>query len=273
MNHIGDNKLLFRNDVATPLGRLAFGGYAHKRDRSEMKKMRVLGSYALVYLLAGGGHYRDVNGFSQAVRAGDSMLVFPELAHRYGPTLGEKWSEIYVVFDGPAFDLWRAQGVLNPSKPVAHHAPVAHWRARLESVLAISHTAESVAAFLNLLTQMLAPQMESVEKEELWLARARRMMEENLSAPLDLKLMAREVGMSQESFRKRFNVQTGVPPARYRAQKRIEAAQVLLLQTNLTLRAVADSLGFADEFHFSRRFKQLTGKTPRAFRHDLSEKT
>ena len=39
--------------------------------------------------------------------------------------------------------------------------------------------------------------------------------------------------------------------------------------TRASLDPVADRLGFADEGHFSKRFKSVTGETPRAFRYGL----
>ena len=50
--------------------------------------------------------------------------MFPGLAHMYGPKPGTRWDELYVIFDGPAFDSWRALGVLNPASPVV--TPPAH---------------------------------------------------------------------------------------------------------------------------------------------------
>jgi AraC-like DNA-binding protein len=267
------SRLLFRNDHSTSLGRLSLAGYLHKADRSEFKTMRVLGSYALVYLLAGSGSYRDANDVARELAAGDLIVLYPEIAHRYGPRRGGEWSEIYVVFDGAAFDLWRAKGVLRSDQPILHLEPVSEWLARLEETLlpVVGQTAQSaltnVSAFLNLLTAMCAPQFgDAAPREEEWLAFARHCLAENLSAPLDIRKVAREAGMSYESFRKRFAAATGTPPARYRTERRIAAAQTLLTRSNLTLRAVAMNLGYSDEFHFSRRFKEITGKTPREWR-------
>jgi AraC-like DNA-binding protein len=277
-NRTAPSEVLFlRNDQPTPLGHLSLAGTLTKRDRSDFKSMRVLGSYAIVYLLEGSGHYRDANGISQRLRAGDLILIFPEIAHRYGPQRGDAWHEIYVVFDGPAFDLWRGKGVLRAAQPVLHLAPTAHWLQRIKSTLQPASSTEpghemqnalqNVAAFLNLLTEILAPQQVSEgTHEEKWLCMARRRLDADLSVALDMREVARESGVSYESFRKRFAAQVGVAPARYRTERRIAAAQALLAQSNLTLRAVANNLGFSDEFHFSRRFKEVTGQTPREFR-------
>ncbi|HRI83645.1 MAG TPA: AraC family ligand binding domain-containing protein, partial [Opitutaceae bacterium] len=74
--------------------------------------MRVLGSYAAVYLLAGGGEFGDASGLRREVRAGDLLLLFPEVPHFYGPRPGGRWDEIYFVFHGPVFDQWRQAGIL-----------------------------------------------------------------------------------------------------------------------------------------------------------------
>jgi AraC-like DNA-binding protein len=79
--------------------------------------------------------------------------------------------------------------------------------------------------------------------------------------------IARRVGLPYETFRKRFTEAMGVSPARYRTQKRIEAAcQLLRFTPQLTNREAAEALGFADEFHFSRRFKEKVGVSPRQYR-------
>lgn len=266
-----------KND-RTPIGQLSIAGRLHKDDRSDFKTMRVLGSYAIVYLFQGSGFYQDANGVKRNLKAGDLILILPEIAHRYGPRRGEAWSEIYVVFHGPAFDLWREQGVLSATRPITQLTPVDFWLSRIESTLAehdagapadtVAQPMQTVSAFLHLLTEMFAPNCSAAATvhEEPWVALARRRLEENLSAPIDMHAVAKEAGLSYESFRKRFAKEVGVPPARYRTERRIAAAQTLITQSNLTLRAVATNLGFSDEFHFSRRFKEITGMTPRECR-------
>lgn len=265
--------IIFRNDQKMPLGHLSLAGHLYHAGRQNFKTMRVLGSYALVYLIEGSGSYHDANGISQRVAAGDLLVLFPEIAHRYGAHRGENWREIYVVFEGPVFDLWRAEGVLSTQQPILHLEPVDEWLERFVEVLtpiagqSPQAALTNLTAFLNLLTAICAQHRESYDaSEEKWLALARSRLDENLSVPLDMREVAREAGLSYESFRKRFAHETGTPPARYRTERRIAAAQTLLLQTNFTLRAVANHLGFSDEFHFSRRFKEVTGVTPRAWR-------
>ncbi len=50
------------------------------------------------------------------------------------------------------------------------------------------------------------------------------------------------------------------------AQRRIEAAKALLLQTSMPISAVAEAVGISDYNYFSRLFRTVTGLTPRKFR-------
>lgn len=266
-------EIFFQDGPRTPVGRLAMAGMLCKGrvPGVQMKTMRVLGSYALVYLLRGAGFYCDANGVRKIVSAGDALLISPELGHRYGPGAWQQWDEIFFVFDGPVFDLWRAQNLWDDAQPLRRLEPVEKWLPLLVAIANSSGATQSkqlerLCEFLNILSQILAEGRNEFASEAAWLSRARQMLESDLEQPQVVRHVARETGLSYEAFRKRFHRETGVSPALYRNQKRIAAARSLLEHTNFTNRAIAASLGFSDEFHFSKRFKQLTGVSPRAYR-------
>lgn len=52
---------------------------------------------------------------------------------------------------------------------------------------------------------------------------------------------------------------------------KINRAKVLLHDTNLSILAISERLGYYDSSHFGRIFKKVTGLTPRMFRHQHSE--
>jgi len=248
----------------TAMGRLTGAGYIHRK--TGMLDWRVLDQYALVYVLEGRGRFADAGGPMRAVEAGDLLLLFPEMAHRYGPGDSGTWAELHILFEGPAFDLARADGAMDAAQPVCRLQPIPSWQARLEEA-AQAGGLVAVTRLLALLAEAAATRGGGGDAgQPAWLEAARRLLETELSRDLPMSEVAARLGLSYETFRKAFEQQAGVSPARYRAGKRMEAARALLLHTPMTGRQIADSLGFPDEFYFSRRFKQASGVSPREFR-------
>lgn len=267
---------LYQNSLATPLGQIKLVGLLNKDVNRIFETSRVLGSYALVYLLEGSGLYSDANRHKTRVSAGDLIVLFPDLAHSYGPQRGDCWSELFIVFDGPVFDLWRKTGVLNSEQPIHRLEPIEIWQARFRAVLTSDVSLPSEAAaraldtcrFLPVLTEALAANLSSKEdKNELpWLDRACTLLGADLSAALEPVVVADALGLSYETFRKRFQETLGIAPAHYRIQKRIDAACSLLEHTQLTNKEISETLGFSDPYHFARRFKLTMGLTPKEYR-------
>jgi transcriptional regulator GlxA family with amidase domain len=99
-----------------------------------------------------------------------------------------------------------------------------------------------------------------------WLDRSLELLDRDLAESLDLPSVAAEVGMTYETWRRRFRSETGTSPYAHRASRRLEAATDLLVHTGLGVRDIAAATGFSDERHLIRRFREHTGMTPRAFR-------
>lgn len=84
------------------------------------------------------------------------------------------------------------------------------------------------------------------------------------SIPLDELATAAQVSPSTlcRVFRRRF----AIGPVAAVELLRLAGAEPLLWQSNLSMRAIAVQCGFADAYHFSRRFRAVYGMSPTAFR-------
>lgn len=78
--------------------------------------------------------------------------------------------------------------------------------------------------------------------------------------------MARAAGTSVRGLERAFDRDYGLSPRQYLRRLRMQTACQLLVSTRSTLAQVADRCGFADQSHFNRDFKRMTGMTPRAYR-------
>jgi AraC-like DNA-binding protein len=93
-------------------------------------------------------------------------------------------------------------------------------------------------------------------------------MQEYLRANLDRKVRLQELaslnGLSKAYAIRSFRRLVGMPPHEWLLQLRIEEAKKHL-QSGCAISEVATDLGFADQSHFHRRFKSITGMTPAAY--------
>lgn len=253
----------------TAMGAVTLAGQSQANHGIAPTGMRVLGSYALVYVVAGRCEFGDDRGLRRTLGAGDAFLLFPDVAHFYDPGDGAPWDDLWLVFNGPPFDAWRAAGLLDPADPVWHVEPVAHWRQRVAEVLTgLTGPAASlieVTRLLTLLAEMrVARRSDAAAEPEPWLdAACRRLETEDVS---DWEALAGAHGQTYEQFRKKFCAAMGLPPAQYRLARRIDRAALRLREDDVPLRVVAEELGFCDEFHFSKLFKRRTGLAPTAYR-------
>jgi len=122
---------------------------------------------------------------------------------------------------------------------------------------------------LDCLTQMLlvAPDGEEQGGISRWaLKRVDEHIGANLDSALDIDELADLVRMSPSHFTRSFHKSVGLTPHRYVIQCRVAKARELLAATNLPLIEIALTMGFSDQSHFSRRFQEIVGVPPGAYR-------
>lgn len=78
--------------------------------------------------------------------------------------------------------------------------------------------------------------------------------------------LGRQAGMSRAGFARRFSALIGQPPLAYLAWWRMTSAGRLLKDTDLSLAAVAQQVGYTSEFAFSRAFRREFGIAPGRYR-------
>lgn len=91
-------------------------------------------------------------------------------------------------------------------------------------------------------------------------------IQEHLGEEISLEAIASHLKMSQYYFCHLFKQSMGVSPYQYVLRQRIDRAKQLLKQRQLAITDVALECGFANQTHFTKHFRKLTGTTPRAYR-------
>jgi transcriptional regulator GlxA family with amidase domain len=103
--------------------------------------------------------------------------------------------------------------------------------------------------------------------------RALLMMEQNLSSPLPVATIARNIGLSTRQLERLFDTALGKRPSDLYRTLRLRYARWLLENTTRSVTDIALDAGFSDCAHFSRQFKTLHGLSPSRARPALTGTT
>ncbi len=92
-------------------------------------------------------------------------------------------------------------------------------------------------------------------------------IEENLNNnALCLENISRSAGLSSWHFSRLFKAQMGTGCREYLTSVRVKRAAILLTTTALSIKEIADKLGYNHVSKFDRHFKKKYGMSPRTFR-------
>ncbi|HET6705978.1 helix-turn-helix domain-containing protein [Amycolatopsis sp.] len=92
-----------------------------------------------------------------------------------------------------------------------------------------------------------------------------------LETRLTVGRLAERAGLSSRTLTRRFTEQLGTSPGAWLLGRRLDAARVLLEQTNLPVEAIATRVGLASAVNLRRRFRAHLGTTPGAYRRTFGE--
>ena len=91
------------------------------------------------------------------------------------------------------------------------------------------------------------------------------MIKENLSNPPTIKQLAKQAGISEAVFRKRFRSEIGSSPLDYVNRRRVEEAKRLMSADDANIKEIAHNMGLSSRQYFSTVFKRVTGISPGEF--------
>lgn len=95
-------------------------------------------------------------------------------------------------------------------------------------------------------------------------------MQQNPKEISSVSEIALKAGYSTDHFTRTFKKIMGCSPQQFLVNARITKAKSMLLDSGLTIKEIADQLGYCNAYFFSRQFKTMTDHTPSEFRSTFS---
>ncbi|WP_326752867.1 AraC family transcriptional regulator [Streptomyces hirsutus] len=100
--------------------------------------------------------------------------------------------------------------------------------------------------------------------------RARDAMDRDYARPMDVPALARVAHVSPAHFARTFRATFGETSHRYLQRRRVERAMFLLRETGRSVTDIGFEVGFNSPGTFSRTFRDIVGRSPRAYRKEAT---
>lgn len=101
-------------------------------------------------------------------------------------------------------------------------------------------------------------------------AQALMYMEQHMDEALTMQKLADSLTISSRHLLRVFKARYGMGPQQYLLQRRMEVAKQHLQKNERTIKAIANHLGYEDEYYFSRAFKKQVGVAPSIYRTTIN---
>ena len=101
------------------------------------------------------------------------------------------------------------------------------------------------------------------------IARVRSFIDKNLHRTIHTQDLSAVARRSPAHFSRSFKLTFGEPPHAYVVKRRLEKACHLMITSSASLSEIALSVGFSDQAHLCRLFRQAFGQSPASWRREL----
>jgi AraC-like DNA-binding protein len=232
-------------------------------------RKRVFEFYSLSHMTEGRGRLWLPPNREYNVEPGWAILITPNSQNCYGGANGQPYVEDSIRFCGPVVDMMRAAGILSDGLLYIGQARKIVAIAEMVSDPAAASQINANIALQRLLVELYNDRRRRRAVETPSFEAVANLLDE-IKARFDrwwtLDEMASYCDLSVEQFRRVFRRRVGMNPKQYLDQARVNRAIELLLSSPMSVGEIAAELGYLDPYHFSRRFKQLTGISPDHYR-------
>lgn len=270
---------VFPNENFVDLGLYQFGWEQCAPSHSYGPAAR--NHYLFHYVISGTGTLMsdDSGGRTQTyhIKSGQGFMLFPGQINTYVADKDLPWEYIWIEFDG-----LRVKGAVDAAG-LSRDQPVYHARSkdlREEMIKEMQYLVEHkdmpalhlighAYLFIDFLTRSAVHMAESKSGSlrKFYVKEALTFMEQNFQNDISVEDIASTCGLNRSYFGKIFKEELGKSPQEFLLNYRMIKAAELLKLTRLSIGDVSNAVGYANQLHFSRAFKNIYGLSPRDWRN------
>lgn len=237
--------------------------------------------YLFHYVISGTGTLMadDSKGNTKtySVKSMQGFMIFPGQITTYIADKELPWEYVWVEFDG-----LRAKSIIE-SAGLTQDSPIYHAHSKslredmMNEMLYMTQNRESspfhlighLYLFLDYLTRSSADThiQKGSQLRDFYIHEALNFMEHNFQNDISVEDVAAVCGLNRSYFGKIFKQAVGKSPQEFLLSYRMAKAAELLKLTQLSIGDISQAVGYENQLHFSRAFKNIYGMSPREWRN------
>lgn len=239
--------------------------------------------YLFHYVISGTGmlYADDTSGHTHIyqIKSGQGFMIFPNQINTYIADKDLPWEYTWVEFDGLRVREALSITGLSPDAPVYHARSHDMRETMMQEMLYIArhgdmppfHLIGHLYLFLDALTRSVSPMGLSTSKggklRDFYIREVLAFIELNFQNDISVENIADHCGLNRSYFGKIFKGAVGQTPQEFLLNYRMTKAAELLKLSRLSIGDISKAVGYDNQLHFSRAFKNVFGVPPRVWRN------
>ena len=234
------------------------------------------------YVISGTGLLMAMNSSGESVqysiKSGQGFMLFPQQICTYIADSRIPWEYAWIEFDGLRVKQTIEMAGLNINNPVykARYKDIAQTM-KEEMLYIINHKDASPFHLIGHLYIFIDALLRSSNSTQItkgntlrdfYIKEAISYIEQNFQNEITIEDISKFCGLNRSYFGKIFHENIGKTPQEFLISYRMTKAAELLKLTDLPIADIGNAVGYPNQLHFSRAFKNVYGKSPRQWRYE-----
>jgi len=236
--------------------------------------------YLFHYILAGSGMLMayDSNGALKTyhLNRGQAFMIFPNQITTYVADEADPWEYIWLEFDGLRVKESLELAGITKDNPIYRTQQDDLREGMMYEMMYIVQNRNSTPfhlighlyLFFDLLIRSAAPLAtpKGSKLRDFYIKEAISFIEQNFQSDITVEDIASACGLNRSYFGKIFHDAVGKSPQQFLLNYRMIKATELLRFSQLPIGEISSAVGYQNQLHFSRAFKNVYGVSPKEWR-------
>ena len=222
--------------------------------------------YIIHYVISGKGYFND-----REVFGGQGFLITPGMDEEYHPDPRDPWEFLWIISSDEGMEKIIPHLGADPDTGIFNHNATEEVKLLAEDVCRNNKhfysSCEMLEKFLRILnahkSRRDAPEGSAADN---YFEFSLNYINANLHTGVKISALTELLGITQVYLYKIFMAKLGQSPKQYIEAQKFSKAKKMLLETELPIASIAESVGYDDPLAFSKFFSRRTGLFPQKYR-------